>query len=159
MEMNVQTAGKWLAGAALTCLLAGFAMAQQEPAQPTQPAKSEQREAPQAPPAGKPHNNVRRAMQWKQADYTCEGGTKLTVYSRDPMVKVRFGEHVYFMKQTESADGNRYSDGKIAWWGKGEDGFLQEDTPGSDGKMIAKGCKLAKTPPPKDHPSGGTGSA
>ena len=33
------------------------------------------------------------------------------------------------MKQTMSADGNRYSDGKVVWWGKGNGGFLQEDTP------------------------------
>ncbi len=99
-------------------------------------------EAPAAP--AQPHNNVRPAIRWKQSDYTCEGGAKVTVYLGSQMAKVRFGEKVYVMKQTRSADGNRYSDGKVVWWGKGNGGFLQEDAPDGDGKMILKGCKQVK---------------
>jgi len=90
------------------------------------------------------HNNVRPAVKWSKSDYACEGGAKVTVYLHDPMAKVRYGDKVYLMKQTQSADGNRYSDGKVVWWGKGEGGFLQEDTPEWNGKMILEGCKLVK---------------
>ena len=37
-----------------------------------------------------PESNVRRAIPWKQFDYTCEGGAKLTVYLRGDMAKIRF---------------------------------------------------------------------
>jgi putative lipoprotein len=110
--------------------LAGNAGAQ-EPAQP------------QTAPAEK-HNNVRKAIEWKQFTYTCEGGAKLAVYLQDQAAKVRYGDQTYFMKQTMSADGNRYSDGKVLWWGKGNGGFLQEDTPDGNGKMIVKDCLLDK---------------
>lgn len=112
--------GTWLAGAGLG----------QEPAADTARAQG--------------HNNVRPAIQWKQFDYTCEGGEKLTVYLMDQMARVRFQDHAYLMKQTVSTDGNRYSDGKMVWWGKGDGGFLQEDTPDGNGKMIVKDCKLDK---------------
>jgi putative lipoprotein len=118
-----------LAGAAL---LAGIASAQDAPAQATQ-----------APPA---RNNVRKAIPWKQFNYTCEGGAKLFVYLTGDLAKVRYGDNSYSMKQTMSADGNRYSDGKVVWWGKGNGGFLQEDAPDGNGKMIVSGCQLDKPP-------------
>ena len=93
-------------------------------------------------PAPGPTNNVRPAMKWKRFDYTCEGGAKITVYLRDATAKVRTHDQIYMMRQTSSADGNRYSDGKVLWWGKGGTGFLQEDTPDGDGKMLMKGCTL-----------------
>lgn len=95
------------------------------------------------------HNNVRKAIRWKQFNYTCDGGAKLTVYLAKDLAKVRFGDQAYLMKQTVSADGNRYSDGKVVWWGKGDGGFLQEDTPDGDGKMIVRDCKL-------EQPASGT---
>jgi putative lipoprotein len=102
-----------------------------------------QETAPPAPPQTPPaHNNVRRAIRWKRFDYTCEEGKKLTVYLGDIYAKISFGEQSYLLKQTVSADGTRYSDGKTLWWGKGNGGFLQEDTPDGNGKMIVKDCKL-----------------
>lgn len=102
-----------------------------------------QETAPSAPPQTPPaHNNVRKAIRWKRFDYTCEDGKKLTVYLGDTYAKISFGEQSYLLKQTVSADGNRYSDGKTVWWGKGNGGFLQEDSPDGNGKMIVKDCKL-----------------
>jgi uncharacterized lipoprotein YbaY len=98
---------------------------------------------PQTAPAEN-HNNVRKAIEWKQFNYTCEGGAKLAVYLHDQAAKVRYKDQTYFMKQTMSADGNRYSDGKVVWWVKGNGGFLQEDTPDGNGKMIVKDCMLDK---------------
>ncbi|MGB9436093.1 MAG: YbaY family lipoprotein [Candidatus Acidiferrum sp.] len=125
---------RYASAVALGSLLGGMALGQEPGAPP-----SETR--PGTPPV---HNNVRRAMQWKPFDYTCEGGAKLTVYLGEQLAKIRFGESAYLMKQTVSADGNRYSDGKVLWWGKGNGGFLQEDTPDGNGKMIVKDCKLDK---------------
>ncbi len=83
-------------------------------------------------------------MEWKRFDYTCEGGAKLTLYLHDQTVKVSFQDKQYLMTPTRSADGARYSDGKVLWWGKGNGGFLQEDLPDGDGKMIVKNCQLDK---------------
>jgi membrane-bound inhibitor of C-type lysozyme len=115
--------------------------AQQTPSTPTDSAK------PAATPG--PTNNVRPAMKWKRFDYTCEAGAKITVYLRNTTAKVRTHDQIYMMRQTPSADGNRYSDGNVLWWAKGNTGFLQEDTPDGDGKMLVKGCVLDK---PADAP-------
>lgn len=101
-------------------------------------------ETPPPPQPGKPSNEVRPAIRWKQFNYTCEGGAKLTVYLHNRTAKVRYQDHAYLMTQTRSADGNRYSDGKVAWWGKGNGGFLQEDAPDGNGKTIVKDCQLDK---------------
>jgi membrane-bound inhibitor of C-type lysozyme len=124
------------AWASFGLLMAGLAHGQQTPSTPTDPAK------PAAPPG--PTNNVRPAMKWKRFDYTCEAGAKITVYVHNTTAKVRTHDQIYLMRQTRFADGNRYSDGKVLWWGKGDTGFLQEDTPDGDGKMLAKGCVLDK---------------
>jgi membrane-bound inhibitor of C-type lysozyme len=122
-------------------LMTVFAVAQQTPSTAGDPAK----------PAAAPYrsHNVRPAIKWKRFDYTCEGGARITLYLHNNTAKVRTDEHLYLMRQTASADGNRYSDGKVLWWGKGDEGFLQEDTPDGDGRMLAKGCVLDK---PADAP-------
>ena len=100
-------------------------------------------EAPPPVPA-KPSNEVRPAIRWKQFNYTCEGGAKLTVYLHNETAKARYRDHVYVMTETRSVDGNRYSDGKVVWRGKGNGGFLEEDTPDGNGKMLVKDCQLDK---------------
>ncbi len=105
---------------------------------------------PQAAPA-QPGNTMHRAIEWKRFDYTCENEAKLTLYLRGQMIKVRFADKTYFMKQVPSADGARYSDGKVFWWAVGDDGFLQEDSPDDNGAMIVKNCKLDK-PSLSNHP-------
>jgi putative lipoprotein len=92
----------------------------------------------------KPSSNMRPAIQWKRFDYTCDAGAKLTVYLHDNSVKVRYKDSNYLMRQVPSADGGRYSDGKVVWWSVGNGGFLQEDSPDGNGAMIVKDCKLDK---------------
>ena len=132
---------KWAVWASLGFVLAGVARAQQAPSTPSDSTKSS------ATPS--PTNNIRPAIKWKRFDYTCEGGARITLYFHNNTAKVRTSEHLYLMRQTSSADGNRYSDGKVLWWGKGEAGFLQEDLPDGDGKMLVTGCVLGK---PADVP-------
>ena len=113
-------------------VLMGSALTAQEPPQ-----------AP-APAPAKPTSEMRRAVEWKRFDYTCDAGEKLTMYLHDQSVKVRFKDQNYFLKPVRSADGARYSDGKVLWWSKGDGGSLQVDTPDGDGPMLAKDCKLDK---------------
>ena len=122
--------------ASVGVLMTVFAVTQQTPSTAGAPAKLA------AAPC--PSNNVRPAIKWKRFDYTCEGGARITLYLHNNTAKVRTNEHLYLMRQTSSADGNRYSDGKVLWWGKGDEGFLQEDTPAGDGRMLVTGCVLDK---------------
>jgi membrane-bound inhibitor of C-type lysozyme len=127
--------------ASLGLVMAGVAYARQAPATPA--------DAPKPAVTPSPANNVRPAIKWKRSDYTCEGGDKITVYVHNSTAKIRTHDKIYLMRQTRSGDGNRYSDGKVLWWGKGDGGFLQEDTADGDGKMLEKGCVLDK---PTDAP-------
>jgi uncharacterized lipoprotein YbaY len=114
---------------ALACLTAATARTQEAP-----------------PPNAAPKDNVRRAIQWKQFTYTCDGGAKVYVALSGDVAKVLYQDHQYLMRPTMSADGERYSDGKVVWWGRGVGGFLQEDAPDGNGKMIVQNCKLDKKP-------------
>jgi len=121
--------------------LAAIAFAQE--AKPPASAPAGTAAAPQA------SNEVRKAIPWKRFSYTCAGEAKVTVYLRSDMVKVRYEDKQYLMKQTMSGSGTRYSDGKVVWWSKGNTGFLQEDNPDWNGEMIVKDCKLVE-PEKKD---------
>jgi membrane-bound inhibitor of C-type lysozyme len=136
MQRQKKTLNNLAAWVILGFLMAGTARAQQAPSTPDVPAKS--------PSTQSPTNNIRPAMKWKEFSYTCDAGAKLTVYLHSTTAKVRTEDHLFLMRQTPSADGTRYSDGKVLWWSKGDAGFLQEDTPDGDGKMIVKGCLLNK---------------
>jgi membrane-bound inhibitor of C-type lysozyme len=121
-----------LTWAGLSLFASGIASGQE--ANPAQATAEKQAATPG------PRNNVRPAIKWQRYDYTCEGGAKITVYVHDTVAKVRTQDHMFMMRQAGSADGNRYSDGKILWWSKGDMGFLQEDKPDGDGKMLVKEC-------------------
>jgi uncharacterized lipoprotein YbaY len=108
------------------------------------PVARSAQEPPSTPQVAPAAPAVKRAMEWKQFEYTCEGGAKLRVYLHNETVKVVYEDKVYLMKQTRSADGSRYSDGKVVWWSKGNGGFLQVDAPDGNGDMIVKGCDLDK---------------
>jgi len=93
-------------------------------------------------PAARTGSGAQQAMEWKQFDYTCEGGAKLTAYLHNDRVKILFNNHVYRMQQVVAASGTRYSDGRVVWWSKGNGGFLQHDSPDGNGEMIVKDCQL-----------------
>jgi putative lipoprotein len=141
--VNVKSSSRLMFLGMLAIFVASSVVAQ-EPATPT--------------PSSKPAPAYKTAIKWKRFDYTCEGDAKLTVYLHDQTVKVRFKESDYLMRQVPSADGGRYSDGKVVWWSVGNGGFLQEDTPDGDGKMIAKDCKLDKPMNGGAAPSAAAGS-
>ena len=94
-----------------------------------------------------PKAETNKAMGWKEFDYVCDSGANLKLYLREDTAKVVYKDKMYLMKQTVSADGNRYSDGKVVWWGKGKGGFLQEDAPDGNGAMLAKDCKQVQPEP------------
>lgn len=117
-------------------------LAQLPPAPPAAPPGAPATPAAPAPPATPAAPATKRAMEWKQFEYTCEGGAKLKVYLHNEMVKVVFKDQVYLMRQTRSGSGTRYSDGNVVWWSKGNGGFLQVDVPDGNGDRIVQGCEL-----------------
>jgi putative lipoprotein len=127
-------------------VLAAVARSQEPPTAPAAPAAPATPAAPAAPaaPTAPMTPAMKRAIEWKQFEYSCEGGAKVRVYLHNETVKVVYKDKVYLMKQTRSADGGRYSDGKVVWWSKGNGGFLQVDEPDGTGDMIVKGCELEK---------------
>lgn len=126
---------------ALVALAPGALLAQEPPAPPSSPATPGAPATP-ASPAAPAAAAVKRGIEWKQFEYSCEGGAKLRVYLHNETAKVVYKDKVYLMRSTRSADGGRYADGKVVWWSKGDGGFLQEDTPDGNGEMIEKGCEL-----------------
>jgi putative lipoprotein len=128
---------------ALLALAPVALLAQEPPAPPSSPATPGAPATP-ASPAAPAAPAVKRAIEWKQFEYRCEGGANLRVYLHNETAKVVYKDKVYLMRQTRSADGGRYSDGRVVWWSKGNGGFLQEDTPDGNGEMIVKGCELDK---------------
>jgi putative lipoprotein len=128
---------------ALLALAPVALLAQESPAPPSPPAAPDAPASP-SPSAAPAAPAVKRAIEWKQFEYRCEGGSKLRVYLHNETAKVVYKDQVYLMRQTRSADGGRYSDGRVVWWSQGKGGFLQEDTPDGNGEMIVKGCELDK---------------
>jgi uncharacterized lipoprotein YbaY len=149
----------WMKCAQTLILVAavGVAAAAQEAPQPPLPSTppvtpGQNAPAPKTTPAPSP--TEKPAIRWKRFDYVCEGGAPLTVYLHNQTVKVNFKEKMYFMKQVPSADGERYSDGKVVWWARGNGGFLQEDSSDGNGVMMAKDCKQEKGANPDAAASG-----
>ena len=128
---------------ALLALAPVALLAQVPPAPPSPPATPGSPATP-SPPTAPAAPAVKPAIEWKQFEYRCEGGAKLRVYLHNQTAKVVYKDKAYLMRQTRSADGDRYSDEKVVWWSKGNGGFLQEDTPDGNGEMIVKGCELDK---------------
>ena len=128
----------------ITALLALAPVALLAQVPPAPPPATPGAPATPSPPAAPAAPAVKRAIEWKQFEYRCEGGAKLRVYLHSETAKVVYKDKVYLMRQTRSADGGRYSDERVVWWSKGNGGFLQEDTPDGNGEMIVKGCELDK---------------
>jgi membrane-bound inhibitor of C-type lysozyme len=80
--------------------------------------------------------------------YACDGGFIVNVALREQNARITFKDKSYSMKQVRSGSGVRYSDGKIVWWNKGYDGFLQDETDASHPVKLAENCKQT-LPPPK----------
>lgn len=113
---------------------------------------------PDAQAPARPTSEMRRAVEWRRFEYTCKSGDKVTVFLHANTVKIRFKDQSYLMKQVASADGAKYSDGKMLWWSVGDGGVLQEDTEDGQGTTLAKDCKLENPPSPAAAQSKVTGT-
>ncbi len=123
-----------LAGAML-CVVAQPLLAQQSASQ--QPASQTPAANAQSAPSGAPASTT-----WHRVSYSCDNNIHVRVSYRGTIANVVFKGQLHPMKQVPSADGGRYSDGKLVWWSKGNGGFLTEDTDGgpSGPPRLADNC-------------------
>ena len=105
-----------------------------------------------APPAAGPPRSHRMPVRFALI-YNCDGSATLTVYLREHTARVIFKDKTYSVHQVEAASGTRYSDGKIVWWSKGYDGFLQDETNPSQPVMLAENCHQVSPTPNNAMPS------
>ena len=94
---------------------------------------------------------------WHRASYSCDNKIRVQVSYRGTIARVTFEGQVHVMKQVLSADGGRYSDGKLVWWSKGNGGFLTDASEGgpSGPPRLADNCKqiIVKSDSPALPPS------
>ncbi len=96
------------------------------------------------PPATSSTPKSHRMPMMQKLSYSCDGGKKLVVFLRERNARVEFAGKSYSMKQMKTASGTKYSDGKTVWWGKGEEGFLQDEAKEEQPVRLAENCKLEK---------------
>ena len=77
--------------------------------------------------------------------YVCDNNVEVLVTYRGSSARVVYKNHLYEMKQVPSADGGRYSDGKLVWWNVGRGGFLAnaDDDRSSTSTQLASNCHEA----------------
>ena len=94
---------------------------------------------------------------WHRVSYSCDNKIRIQVSYRGAVARVTFEGQVHVMKQVQSADGGRYSDGKLVWWSKGNGGFLTDASDGgpSGPPRLADNCKqiVVKSDSPAPPPS------
>ncbi len=90
---------------------------------------------------------------WHHVSYACDNNVHVRVNYRSTIAQVFFRGQVHLMKQVLSADGGRYSDGKLVWWSKGNGGFLTEASEGgpSGPPRLADNC--TQIVPKVDNPA------
>jgi membrane-bound inhibitor of C-type lysozyme len=104
---------------------------------PAAPAQNPMTNPQPVPNGGQPMRTV-----WHRVSYSCDNNIRVRVSYHGTAARVSFAGQVHVMKQVVSADGGRYSDGKLVWWSKGNGGFLTEaegDGP-SGPKRLADNC-------------------
>jgi membrane-bound inhibitor of C-type lysozyme len=84
----------------------------------------------------------------RKFSYACDGGVTVNVTLREQNARITFKDQSYSLKQVRSGSGVRYSDGRVVWWNKGYDGFLQDETDASHPFKLADNCKQT-LPAPK----------
>ena len=99
-----------------------------------------------APPSAEPKSH--RMPAARRFSYACEGGLTVGVTLREQNARITIGDKSYAMKQVRSGSGARYSDGRIVWWNKGYDGFLEDETDPNHPVELAKNCRQT-SPAPK----------
>jgi membrane-bound inhibitor of C-type lysozyme len=73
--------------------------------------------------------------------FRCADGATVTVIftETDDSITMRLGGRSYRLEHVEAASGAKYSDGKVVFWNKGKEAFVE-----IDGEMVHDGCVLTR---------------
>src|ERR1700742_4904481 len=125
----------------------------QPPPQPPVSSPASSTQNPVTNPQPVPSPDVAARAVPHRFRYVCDNSVEVLVTYRGSSARVVYKNHLYEMKQVASADGGRYSDGKLVWWNVGRGGFLAnaDDDRSSTSTQLAANCHEA----PKTS-SGGT---
>jgi membrane-bound inhibitor of C-type lysozyme len=121
---------------------------------PNSPSAPSTPVAPGNPPAGaSPSAHMMRT--WRRLTYTCNGDAKVVVNLHAKQARVVFKGHTYNLQQADESDGEKYTDGAVAWRIKDEVGSLERSSKSGGNKSLAAGCRLqsAGTAPPTPPPA------
>jgi membrane-bound inhibitor of C-type lysozyme len=104
---------------------------------------------PPQPPASSPASSTQNPITNPQpvphrVRYVCDNNVRVLVTYRGSSARVFYNNHLYAMNQVVSADGGRYSDGKLVWRNVGKGGFLANAYDHSSaGTQLAANCHEA----------------
>jgi uncharacterized lipoprotein YbaY/membrane-bound inhibitor of C-type lysozyme len=132
----------------------GDAVPGQEPGAQTPPESPASRAAsstqnPITNPEPVPSSDIAARAVPHRVRYLCDNHVRVLVTYRGSSARVFYDNHLYAMNQVVSADGGRYSDGKLVWWNVGRGGFLAhaDDDGSSASTQLAAHCYEAGTAP------------
>jgi membrane-bound inhibitor of C-type lysozyme len=110
-------------------------------------------ESPASSPASSTQNPITNPQPVPSSDvaaravphrvrYVCDNNVRVLVTYRGSSARVFYNNHLYAMNQVVSADGGRYSDGKLLWWNVGQGGCLAhaDDDRSSASRQLAAHC-------------------
>jgi membrane-bound inhibitor of C-type lysozyme len=158
---DFETARRWLLAGMIVCGIAQ-PMVAQEPA--PQPPPQSPASTPASPaqnpitnPQPVPNGDTAMRTPWHRVSYSCDNNIRIQASYRGTVARVSYEGQVHVMKQVQSADGGRYSDGKLVWWSKGNGGFLTDASEGGPSvpPRLADNCKqiVVKSDSPALPPS------
>jgi uncharacterized lipoprotein YbaY len=142
-------ASKFIVLAVVIFFSARAALGQEPGAQPppqspaSSPASSTQN--PITNPQPVPSPDIAARAVHHRFRYVCDNSVEVLVTYRGSSARVLYKNQLYEMKQVPSADGGRYSDGKLVWWNVGRGGFLMnaDDDRSSTSTQLAANCHEA----------------
>jgi putative lipoprotein len=80
--------------------------------------------------------------------YLCDGGARIVMLIETNAARLTLNDHIYNMKQVETASGTKYAEGSVVWSSDGDDGFLEDHTVAGKPQMLATNCHLQNIYPP-----------
>jgi putative lipoprotein len=123
-------------------------VAQQSAADPV-PSRPPSQSTPQSP-APTPHPLSRSSLHFAlpRRAYLSDSGARIVNLIETNAARLALNEHIYNMKQVETACGTKYAKGRVVWSSDGDDGFLEDNTVAGKPQMLATNGHLQNVHPP-----------
>jgi uncharacterized lipoprotein YbaY/membrane-bound inhibitor of C-type lysozyme len=77
-----------------------------------------------------------------RSEYLCAGGARIVILIETKAARLTLNDHIYNMKQLETASGAKYAEGPVVWSSTGDEGFLEDASDPSRPRKLAEDCHL-----------------